>query len=160
MVTEDKRSRDEHLELADKWAEGIRMLCQGPGVLGDGMDVPEGLIDLFQVEDRKQLNDLIYRGITKLTPPSVYKTALQHALGLKGNPEPTLTERRNALVKRNGVSYRTLVRHEEVAARSLAGVLLLNQENKPEPDASLEDRVKRLEELVGKLQEKVSRLST
>ncbi|MDQ0869066.1 hypothetical protein QFZ70_001539 [Arthrobacter sp. V1I9] len=161
QISEEQRSiRDENIQKTKEWAEALRLLFQGSGVLGSAEDVvvPAGMIELFQVDDQKQLIKLIFRGLVRLPPDSKYKETLRNALGLGGDGL-NLTERRNRFCKQKNVSYRTLIRHEEVGAQILAGSLFINHDELLDKKETLEQRVERLEKLVEELQGQVATLS-
>jgi hypothetical protein len=157
---EQRGTRDEDVATMKEWAEALRGLFQGFGILGDREDlvVPDEVIRLFRVSDQQELVKLIFRGYVRLAPDGQYKGVLRNALGLAGD-HLNLTERRNKYCESKKISYRTLIRHEEVGARILAGSLFINHDELLDKKETLEKRVERLERTVEELQEQLLKLS-
>lgn len=104
--------------------QAIRNLCQGLPLLAVGpkVEVPQETLELFEVEDTEDFIRLVQKALGLMVTGS-YKDALKVALG-DLYADDTLTQRRNHWCEATGVSYRTLIRHEQEGAKRLAHLMM------------------------------------
>lgn len=104
--------------------EAIRSLCQGPPFLlrPYETDVPEPVLQAFEIDDPHLFVTVLRRSLDLMVKDQHHE-ALLWALGDYASHD-TLTERRNDLMKKRDISYRTLVRHEQEGAAKLASLMM------------------------------------
>jgi hypothetical protein len=149
-----RKAEEEQLLIAQ--AEMIRGLTQGPGFLNHDYrsEVPEGVLESFESEDRSELMDRMHEGL-ELMLDGPYKLAISNALGegwyaKKGGN--TLTERREWFMKKkSSITARTLIRHEQEGAYILASMMKNAKERSTVTKKALLERVIDLERVVDAL---------
>lgn len=138
-------------------AGAIRELCRGTGIM-DASHERLGYPELFGVNTTEEMAQFISNALDRLLD-SRQKSALQEALGLGNAKHNTLTKRREAWRKRAGVTFRTVVRHEQQAAEWTARMIVQSERDVRHPAVSgteaevavLRERLRRLEEWAEKM---------
>lgn len=151
-MTHDEQEVEEDLQAR---TDALRLLCQGAGFLNReyGEQVSQETLDLLEADDPDDLRDQIKLGL-ELMIPGPYRDAINNALGAywfrdEELERSNLTERRNWFVKtQGGVSYRTLIRHEQEGAYILASMMKTASARRKTTTDELVKRIIDLERIV------------
>ncbi|MDI3211747.1 hypothetical protein [Arthrobacter sp. AL12] len=143
----------------DARTEAIRSLCQGPAFLQhpSQIGVPDATLQAFGLDDEDLFVTLLERSLDLLVD-GPHKEAMLWALGSYA-AHATLTERRNDLLTKRDISYRTLVRHEQDGAAKLAALMMKIKDREVAREPASPAHLQYLQQRVGDLEMVVSRLA-